>query len=109
MKYLGGMRGTGHLLCGDGPIARTAYELDGYVSNTGDVTGSGELHLPAAALEGAFGRPDLQLQTEDGRLFKLRFSGKRPDPGDEWAHVDIMGVLPGEAGWRKGGAATDGA
>jgi hypothetical protein len=94
MQYLGGLRGAGLLLCGDTPVARTEFSFDGYVLNTGQVACSGEINLPAAALQDVFGRNDLLLQTDDGRNLKLRFSDRRLAADATAAHVDVVSDLP---------------
>jgi hypothetical protein len=58
------------------------------------VTGSGEIRLAAAALESVFGRDDVQLLTDDGRLLDLRFSEKELLAASDVAHVDVTGDLP---------------
>jgi hypothetical protein len=102
MNYIGGLRGAGLLMCGDAPIARTEYDLDGYLSKAGEVTGCGEIRLPALALKGVFGREDLQLRTDEGRLLRLRFSEKQLSSDMRAAHVDLVGELPALADWRRG-------
>lgn len=92
MEYLGGLRGTGRLVCGNAAVAPMQYDFDGYLSNGGQVTSCGEIRLPA----------DLQLQTADGRWLRLRFSEKRlPSNCDGAAHVDVAGDLPAAAEWRR--------
>ena len=49
-------------------------------------------------LNQAFGRRDLQLRTDDGRILDVRFSGKRLDPSGGAAHADIAGDRHGPAG-----------
>lgn len=90
MNYLGGLRGTGLLLRGDTPVARTEYDFDSYLSKAGQVTSGGEIRLPAATLKGLFGCNDLQLRTDEGQLLKLRFSEKRLSSADDAAHVDVL-------------------
>jgi hypothetical protein len=89
-------------MCGDAPIARTEYDLDGFRSKAGEVTGCGEIRLPPLALKEVFGRNDLQLRTDEGRLLKLRFSEKRLSSDVRAAHVDLVGELPAAADWRRG-------
>lgn len=101
MEYLGGLRGTGHLVCGSAAVAPTQYDFDGYLSKGGQVTSCGEIRLPASMLKELFGRADLKLQTDDGRWLRLRFSEKRlPSNYDGAAHVDVAGDLPVAAEWR---------
>lgn len=67
MDYLGGLRGTGLLLCGNASVAAVQYDFDGYISNSGQVTSCGEIRLQASALREVFGLADLHLQTAEGR------------------------------------------
>lgn len=108
MDYLGGLRGNGVLLCAGKTITPTRYDLDGYLTNDGQVTCCGEIRVTAAMLRGLFGRDDLQLRTAGGRLLRLRFSEKRLAAGDDAAHVDVLGDLPAVADWRRrsGGRAS---
>ncbi|OYX89958.1 MAG: hypothetical protein B7Y84_02940 [Azorhizobium sp. 32-67-21] len=41
MDYLGGLRGTGVLLCGNASVTPMQYDFDGYLSNSGEVTSCG--------------------------------------------------------------------
>ncbi|WP_202911074.1 hypothetical protein [Ancylobacter sp. TS-1] len=101
MDYLGGLRGTGLLLCGNASVAPTQYDFDGYLSNTGQVMSCGEIRLPASTLEKVFGRTDVRLRTTDGRLLRLRFSEKRLSPEGDAAHVDVEGELPAASDWLR--------
>lgn len=101
MDYIGGLRGTGLLLCGDAPVAPTQYDFDGYLSKAGEVTSCGEIRLPASALKKVFGRRDLRLRTDGGRLLGLRFSEKRLSSDVGAAHVDVVGNLPAATDWRR--------
>lgn len=101
MEYLGGLRGSGLLMCAGAPISRTEYDLDGYLSKAGQVTGCGEIRLRASALRGVFGREELQLRTDEGQLLRLHFSEKRLSPDVGAAHVDLVGDLPAAADWRR--------
>lgn len=100
MDYLGGLSGTGRLLCGNTLVAPTQYDFDGYLSSGGQVTSCGEIRLPTVVLREVFGRADLRLRTVDGRLLQLRFSEKRlPSCCDGAAHVDVTGDLPTAGEW----------
>jgi len=102
MDYLGGLRGTGVLLCGNASVTPMQYDFDGYLSNSGEVTSCGEIRLPAAVLKDIFGRADLKLRTAGGRVLSLRFSEKRlPTSCVGAAHVDVAGDLPAAADWRR--------
>jgi len=93
MRYLGGISGTGVLKCDGEEIARVSYELDGFYMESTGVTRSGELRVSADALKGVFGRNDVQLLTDDGRVFHLRFSDKELRPAADVAHVDATDEL----------------
>jgi hypothetical protein len=101
MRYLGELRGTGNLKFGDQTVGRADYEIEGYVAKFGAVTASGEIRMPAASLREFFGRTDVQLQTEDGRLLAIRFSDKRLPAASDCAHVEVSGDLPLAFGWRQ--------
>jgi hypothetical protein len=101
MQYLGVMRGSGVLACGEEPMGRADYDIDGFLTRPGEVVGSGEIRMSPEALSNAFGRQGLQLTTDDGRVLQVRFSGKRLDAASDAAHADITGQLPGAAEWRR--------
>lgn len=94
MTYLGALRGGGVLTCRGEALARADYDFDGFLGKSGQATGSGEIRTSHAALQKVFGRNDLQLQTDDGRLLKIRFSEKKLPFASVVAHVDVMGELP---------------
>ena len=101
MRYLGVMRGVGIVTGGDGQdYCRAEYDIDGFLTHTGEIVASGELRMAAEALGLAFGRTGLHLLTEDGRRLGLRFSDKRPDATGEAAHVDVTEGLPPVNKWR---------
>jgi len=99
MQYLGGLSGAGVLTCGEETLARADYEFDGFLTNRGQVTGCGEIRMAPEALRDAFGRKDLFLRTDDGRLLSLRFSEKRLASASDIAHVEVDGQLPLVAEW----------
>ena len=101
MQYLGVMRGSGVLTSGDEQMGRVDYDIDGFLTRPGEVVGSGEIRMTPEALNNAFGRQDLRLTTDDGRILEVRFSGKRSDPASEAAHADFTGQLPGATEWRR--------
>lgn len=88
MRYIGGISGTGTLKCNGEEVARVSYEFDGFYTEATGVTRSGELRIPADALKSVFGRKDVQLLTDDGRIFDLSFSDKTLRPATDIAHVD---------------------
>lgn len=101
MQYLGVLRGSGMLACGGEPIGRADYDIDGFLTRPGEVVGSGEIRMQPAELESAFGRTGLQLTTDDGRTFDVRFSGKRLAASEGAAHADITAGLPPPKEWRR--------
>ncbi len=94
MRYLGRMSGNGVLKCAGQDIARAAFDIEGYLKKPAGVTGSGEIRLACTVLKDVFGRKDVQLLTDDGRLLDLRFSDKKLTATSEIAHVDVTGELP---------------
>jgi hypothetical protein len=101
MKYLGGLRGEGKLTLGEQDVGAVDYELDGYATPpTGGVVASGEIRGTPAVLRKVFGRRDLTLVTESGRLLGLRFSDKKLAGEGDAAHVDITSGLPEAKNWR---------
>jgi len=100
MLYLGGLRGSGILKCGDQKVTRVDYEFDGFLTRPGQVAGSGEIRMSPGVLRKVFGRKVLQLLTDDGRTLTLRFSEKQLQPKSDVAHVDVDGDLPLASEWR---------
>ena len=101
MQYLGVLRGSGTLACGDEAMGPAEFEIDGFRTLPGEVVGSGEICMTPAELANAFGRRDLELTTDDGRVLALRFSGSRHDARIGAAHADITGGLPAEDEWGR--------
>ena len=101
MHYLGPLRGAGMLMDATGSLGRVDYELDAYLMRPGEVVASGEIRMDADALNAAFGRRDLSLQTDDGRTLGVRFSGKRLSRTSDVAHADIKGGLPDPKEWPR--------
>jgi hypothetical protein len=100
MQYLGRLHGAGVLTYGDVAIARANYDLDGFLAKPGYVTSAGEISAPHETLKKVFGRNGVQLQTDDGRVFNLRFTEKKLSVGSGAASVDVNGDLPPAAEWR---------
>ncbi|WP_274425585.1 hypothetical protein [Chelativorans sp. YIM 93263] len=100
MQYLGGIHGAGVLKCGGKTLTRADYDFDGFLRKPGEIVGSGEIRMPPDTLRQVFGREDLQLLTDDGRLLSLRFSEKDLPPASDAAHVDVAGDLPPQTEWR---------
>ena len=88
MRYIGGISGTGTLKCDGEEVARVSYEFDGFYTEATGITRSGELRVSSDALKSEFGRDDVQLFTDDGRIFDLSFSDKTLRPATDIAHVD---------------------
>ena len=101
MRYLGRLSGNGTLSSNGVVLGTAGYEIDGFCTKPGEVTGSGEIRMAPAELDDAFGRQNLELTTGEGRILQLRFSGNRRDPKAGAAHADITGGLPGENEWRR--------
>ncbi|MFN3399587.1 MAG: hypothetical protein ACK4Z4_04535 [Ferrovibrio sp.] len=101
MRYLGTLRGAGRLTCGGEAMGRVDYEFDGFVRPAGEIDGSGEIRMPSGTLKEVFGRKDVQLQTDGGRVFILRFSHKKLPPASTAAHVDLMGDLLTISDWHN--------
>jgi hypothetical protein len=101
MRYLGVMRGSGSMACLGQPMGRADYEFDGFQTRPGEIVASGEIRMAPEELSQAFGRVNLQLTTDDGRILDVRFSGKRLDPSSGAAHADVGGDLPSASQWRR--------
>ena len=89
------------MACDGDSMGRVTFEIDGVRTRTGEVVGSGEIRMTAAELDHAFGRTNLTLTTDDGRVLTVRFSGKRHNASDSAAHADIAGDLPPAKDWRR--------
>jgi hypothetical protein len=94
MRYLGAISGSGMLKCDGEEIARASYDFDGFFREPAGVISCGEIRLSPAALKGVFGRENVQLLTDDGRLLNLTFSEKAMPSASDVAHVDVTGDLP---------------
>jgi hypothetical protein len=102
MRYLGRISGVGVLQCNGEHIARASYDFDGFFKDPVGVTCCGEIQLSAAVLKDVFGRRDVQLLTDEGRLLDLTFSEKTLLSESDVAHVDVTGELPATPGnWRN--------
>jgi hypothetical protein len=94
MRYLGRISGNGMIQCSGTDVARASYSFDGYAKRPAGVSSCGEIRLPHPVLKAVFGRVDVQLLTDEGRLLDLRFSDKALRAATEVAHVDVTGDLP---------------
>ena len=105
--YVGRLAGAGSVKIGGETVARAAYDLDGFATPHGGVTGFGELRLAAPDLEAVFGRIGVQLLTDDGRLLDLKFSEKELPAGTDAAHVDVSGDLLQSPAERRVGSTRE--
>ena len=99
MRYLGALRGCGTLTSGHETVGRADYNFDGYLAGSNHVIGNGEIRMRPSILRGIFGRKDVQLQTDDGRLLHLIFSDKILSAGSDAANVDVGSGLPRPSDW----------
>jgi hypothetical protein len=107
MQYLGRIAGSGQLMRDGETVARASYEFEGFMRPRGIVVGSGEISLAPSDLKVVFGRPGVQLCTDEGRLLNLRFSEKELRLANGVAEVEVSGDLPGSlADWRGGSTAA---
>jgi hypothetical protein len=101
MRYLGRIAGGGLLTCDGEAIARASYEFEGFMRPKGVVTSSGEISLPSIELRTVFGRRGVQLLTDEGQLFDLRFSEKALRSTSDVAQVEVTGDRSSfPANWR---------
>jgi hypothetical protein len=56
--------------------------------------------MPPEALRQLFGRKDLHLLTDDGRVLTIQFSEKHLPAASDVAHVDMAGGLPPQSEWH---------
>jgi hypothetical protein len=94
MQYLGRIAGEGVLTCNGETVARVAYDFEGFARPGGQLMSSGEIEAPALHLQAVFGRPGIQLLTDDGRLLDLKFSQKALSARSGVALVEVSGDLP---------------
>ena len=102
MRYLGVLCGSGVMECDGEAIGRADYEFDGYLMRPGEIVASGEVRMKADELTNAFGRRNLILRTDDGRLLPIFFSRRRVAISSDAAHVDVRGGLPDLKEWPRG-------
>ncbi|MCR4269278.1 hypothetical protein [Nitratireductor sp. ZSWI3] len=101
MQHLGRIHGTGVLKCASKTLFRIGYDFDGFLRKPVEVVGSGEIRMSPDTLRQVFGRKDLHLLTDDGRLLSLRFSERHLPEASDAAHVDVAGDLPSPSEWRS--------
>jgi hypothetical protein len=94
MRYLGNISGRGMLKCNGEEVARASYCFEGFFKESTGVTSCGEIRLSATVLKDVFGHKDIQLLTDNGRLFNLKFSELKLPEASDVAHVDVTGDLP---------------
>jgi len=85
----------------EGSLGTATYEIDGYLVKPGEVAASGELRMTPRDLARAFGLPNLRLQTDNGRMLSVRFSGRKLTSGCSAAHADFGGDLPDATAWTR--------
>jgi hypothetical protein len=56
--------------------------------------------MPPDNLKKVFGRADVRLLTDDGRLLSLRFSERRLGSMRDAARVEVSGQLPSASEWH---------
>jgi hypothetical protein len=101
LRHLGGLTGRGDIVQNGKKIAPATFDLDGYYRAAAGVSGCGEIRLRAEVLRSLFGRRDLQLLTEKGQVFDIRFSDSNLPVASCVAHIDVSGKMePGD--WRRG-------
>jgi hypothetical protein len=101
LYYLGALRGTGILSDGEEAGIQVEYDIDGFRSGSSAVIGSGEVRMAPLALQRMFGRKDLRLLTDQGRVLNLVFSDKELGSIADVAPVDVAGELPGLSEWDR--------
>src|SRR6202789_1361920 len=94
MQYLGRIAGEGVLTCNGEAVARVAYDFEGFSRPGGQLMSSGEIEVAAIHLQAEFGRPGIQILTDDGRLLVLKFSKKALSARSVVALVELSGDLP---------------
>ncbi len=95
MKYLGTLTGSGCILHDEREITRVQFKFDGYSTSYAGVVCNGEIVMSAEMLKTVFPQRTLQLRTDEGRVLELRLSDNKLGPGQEAAHVDVRGEIPG--------------
>lgn len=95
MKYLGTLAGSGCILHDEGEIAGVQFKFDGYSTSYAGVICNGEIVMSAEMLKTVFPQRTLQFRTDEGRVLELRLSDNKLGQGQEAAHVDVRGEIPG--------------
>ncbi|MBB4198043.1 hypothetical protein CCR94_04910 [Rhodoblastus sphagnicola] len=106
LRYLGGLSGRGDIVQNGKKLAPTTFDLDGYYRAAAGVSGCGEIRLASEMLRSLFGRSDLQLLTEQGQVFDIKFSDHTLPASSCVAHIDLSGNMD-PADWRRGDAADN--
>ncbi len=89
------------LMDGQQVLSPAEYDFEGYCDLGGQVSVNGEVRLAPDILKGLLVHQQLQLQTDSGKIFNLRFSRRRLSPVGDIAHVDLIGDLSGIASWTR--------
>lgn len=100
MQYIGALRGVGLVTCEGEAMGCADYEFEGFVKPAG-ISGGGEICMAPAALMKVFGSKNIQLLTDGGEIFILRFTDKKLPLASTVAHVDLMGDLQTISGWHN--------
>lgn len=93
MRYLGKIHGRGALMCGGSRIAAATYDFDRFDRGHAGIVISGEIELAPKALKGFFGRSDVRLRTDGGKVFRLSFDAKEMTDGSGIAYVEAKEQL----------------
>jgi hypothetical protein len=99
VHYLGALRGVGVVTCQGEKVGRADYDFDGFLTKPAHVTGSGEIRMSPLKLKEVFGRGNVELVTNDGRVLSVRFSERRLSPASDVACVEVGGELPTPQEW----------
>ncbi|MEM7633437.1 MAG: hypothetical protein AAF299_02675 [Pseudomonadota bacterium] len=103
MEYLGRLSGRGVILHNGLEISSACFEFDGFLTTHAGVICNGEIQMSVSMLKAVFPLRTMQLRTDEGRMLECRFSDKKIGPGQEAAHVDVTGEIPGDdkCQWRR--------
>ncbi len=103
MEYLGRLSGGGVILHNGLEISRACFEFDGFSTIHAGVICNGEIQMSVSVLKAVFPLRIIQLRTDEVRMLECRFSDKKIGPGQEAAHVDVTGEIPGndKRQWRR--------
>lgn len=86
---------------GQQALSPAEYDFEGYRDVGGQISVNGEVRLAPEILKDLSVHQRLQLQTDGGKIFNLRFSRRRLPLACDIAHVDLIGDLSGIASWTR--------